>query len=358
METLPHKLYGIAAITPKALDNPPRETSFLKDIKPRKDIIIFPHAKTNDFKLHLPSKQNTSHTFQTGSGTFYNHPEPMHPPPTYRRPESFYSTSVATAPSPIPEERNLTRSRNLDSVRVNLSNSPEERSVNNKLKRQPSTTSLGDNKERNAFANLPAALEPEPVRAFDSIAMKPFVASTQSRALDSDRVPVPQTATPIVISQEVCRSVNIKSRMEGQLEHKRDMSFRSMDENQHTTTSKETEDSQDKVFESLPLTKANVSKQSDDVVLTHTPENTLDVEVRSPLTNFVTNDDVSLPVSRQDSSFHNTSMNDTSLATSTPLPTITDEQAAANNQTQVENKNDQGGNEQHNTRLELDIDLI
>ena len=355
LETLPHKLSGAATIIPKALDNPPRETSFITDRQQKRDVLIFPHAKSTDFKLTLPSKTNKPQAFPTGS--FYSHPEPTHPPPTYKRPESFYNTSIATAPSPIPEENYIIHTRNLDSVRVNLSSSPGEKSVTGKLKRQPSTTSLGD-RESSAFAKLPAALEPESNKNFD---MSTRLSESNYQESESGRVNIPHTARPIVISPDVCRSVNMKSQMKGQDDHVMDMQSTTKETCRKTDIGTEQNESQNKVFVSMPLTEANVAKQLNDIVLTNTPENTLDSIVRSPLTNIMTNDDVSLPVSRQDSDTNITNINDItqeSMACSSPLPTIRDDETQLMDGTVDDYKTIIGSNMTESRKLEIDIDLI
>ena len=361
LETLPHKLYGAAAIIPRALDNPPRETSFLKDIKPKKDIIIFPQAKSTDFKLTLPSKSNAVPSFASSRGTFHHYSEAFHPPPSNKRPESFYSTSVAT--DPILEERYTTSSRNVDNVRVNLSNSPEERPVvHNKLKRQPSTTSLGDNKDFSAYAKLPAALEPEPFKSYDNMVINSSNTIIKSIPSRAGSVNIPQTAQPIIISPEVCRSVNVRSRTEASSIESNGVVKSSnteteslqTDNTDYKTFQPEVTEGQNRVFEALPLTEANVSKQSHDVILTNTPETTLDVMAQSPFTNCQSNDDVSLPVSRQDSTVHN----DSSVDTSTPLPTIEDV-TTDNVQTVEDTTLVNGDSVSENKRLQMaDIDLI
>ena len=295
---------------------------------------MFPQAKSTDFKLTLPSKSENVPSFASSRGTIHHYPEALPPPPLNRRPESFNNTAVAR--SSASENRYTSNSRNVDSMRVNLSNSPQEKPwLHNKLKRQPSTTSLGDNKDSSAYAKLPAALEPEPIKSYDTT----LVATTSNRTIStnvqsrSSSVNIPQTAQPIIISPEVCRSVNVKSRIDttdalssletnGTTDNDNTGRNSTLNENNDVNMFQQNgNEAQNRVFESLPLTKANVSKQSQDLILQNTPENTLSVTAQSPLTNCQTNDDVSLPVSRQESVVQN----DSSVDASTPLPTIEDE---------------------------------
>ena len=362
LETLPHKLYGAATILPRALDNPPRETSFLKSIKPKKDIIIFPQAKSTDFKLTLPSKSDTVPSFASSRGTFHHYSESFHPPTSNKRPESFYNTNIAK--SPISEKPNTSSSRNVDSVTVNLSNSPQEKPwLHNKLKRQPSTTSLGDSKDSSAYAKLPAALEPEPVKSYDPTVTSSTTGISKNVQSRLSSVNIPQTAQPIIISPEVCRSVNVKSRTDASslLEINRvtnhdntgiETPLNELNEEHNPIRPKETE-SQNRVFETLPLTEANVSKQSHDIILTNTP-NTLDATAQSPFTNCQTNDDVSLPVSRQDSTIHN----DSSVDATTPLPTIVDETAGNVEATEDVDSNMEDISSENKKLQMADIDLI
>ena len=344
LETLPHAISGKAPILPRALENPPRETSIIKYMTPRKDLLIFPQAKSTDFKLSLPPQSGRAKTLSSTTGLFINRAEQNHPPPTLKKPESFYNTNIATAPSPIPEERNTTLFRNRQSVQVNPSNSPGDNSVSKQLKRQSSITSLGDN-DYSAFAKLPAALEPEPSRQYCDTSTR--FSGSSGKESDPGKVNVPLTARPIVISPETCISVNMKSQIEEQ----------SVNSNNDTSQSinLDQSESQNKVFMSLPLTEANVAKQSDDIMVINTPEGTFDSALRSPLTDMMTNDDVSLPVSRQDSISNIINATENSLVSSSPIPAVTDGQELIKNGSPIQTI---VSPIQKNQQLKLDIDLI
>ena len=344
LETLPHAMSGKAPILPRALENPPRETSIIKDMTPRRDLLIFPQAKSTDFKLSLPPQFSRAQTSSSTAGPFMNHAEQNHPPPTFKRPESFYNTNVATAPSPIPEERNTTLFRNRQSVQANPSNSPSDNSVSKQLKRQSSIISLGD-KDNSAFAKLPAALEPEPSRQYRDTSTR--FSGSSGKESDLGKVNVPHTARPIVISPETCISVNMKTQLEEQSVNNNNDRSQSINLDQS--------ESQNKVFVSLPLTEANVAKQLDDIMVINTPEGTFDSALRSPLTNMMTNDDVSLPVSRQDSDSNIINATENSLVSSSPIPAVTDGQELIKNGPNIQTS---VSPIQKNRQLELDIDLI
>ena len=337
---------GKAPVLPRALENPPRETSIIKDMTPRRDLLIFPQAKSTDFKLSLPPQFGRAKTLSSTARPFINHAEQNHPPPTSKRPESFYNTNIATAPSRIPEEMNTTLFRNRQSVQANPSNSPNDNSVSKQLKRQSSITSLGD-MENSAFAKLPAALEPEPSRQYRDTSTR--FSGSSGKESEAGKVNVPLTARPIVISPETCISVNMKSQIEEQSVNSNN------DKRQSINLDPSESESQNKVFVSLPLTEANVAKQSDDIMVINTPEGTFDSALRSPLTNMMTNDDVSLPVSRQDSDSNIINATENSLVSSSPVPAVTDSQELIKNGSNIQTS---VSPIQKNRQLELDIDLI
>ncbi|KAL4229777.1 hypothetical protein ACF0H5_010168 [Mactra antiquata] len=66
IEAMPHKLYGLSAMTPKELRGP-RETTMLEGLRPSTSLHIFPGAKDNNFKLTMANTpDNASSNLRRG----------------------------------------------------------------------------------------------------------------------------------------------------------------------------------------------------------------------------------------------------------------------------------------------------
>ena len=182
---MPHTLAGFPTISPKALENPPWETTFVNDHSNstvfKKDIIVFPHAKSSNFTLTMPSipthviEANKTRTFPYKPNIFFKQTQPSQSVVeyAYQRPETLFSRNLTTSAILIPENKNSESSRN----KTNGANYPQSYTklasipiTDGVFRRNISTTSLGDSKDNSttysAYASLPAALEPNPTRTY------------------------------------------------------------------------------------------------------------------------------------------------------------------------------------------------
>ena len=344
---MPHKLAGIPKISPKALDNPPWETVFadsttyqsISTVSKRKDVIVFPNAKSSNFTLTMPStplhiaETNKSKTFHYKPDKFY---QPNLPPyqaqvSHYKRPETFFSHNMSSTSSLAYEQSVL-----LSTLKENDTRQPQPLSVSDSItrtegtgtQRNVRTVSVGVSSQlsntSSAYANLPAALEPVPIKKhketydrFFNSEIRETSAQNKSKSLNANIGVVPLNVEPVYITQKHRNSLHIHSKRS----YQGDIIPRNLELN---TGRKDDPEMKDKTYDpakKMSNTEMNLSNtayptksisepaKKDAVSSEQTVENSeshFPVLIREGDENVsdivdLTNDDVSLPVSLDES---------------------------------------------------------
>lgn len=308
IEAMPHTLSGVSALTPRSLIGP-RETSMLEGTRPRTNLLFFPDAKQNNFKLTmattpdlyaqspaLPNKtMSVPSVRSTISGRMSRGNSVIHPIQSPIKEEDStnqFGTSVREVPAFLRSDHYI-RNRSFPEP----SNTPRATSVSETVTDQAHEHSVSNESLSHSNSHRNITLPLEGARVGSSLIMTQMDSSLNIQnetEVEHKKVSpniIPETAEPIVISPELERTLNIKSRhtssdIESNIPNT-DVaqsidSERSENTNIDTdrTSFKLTDDkpdssSQDDKLFTINQPPVNLSKHSEDVVLTHTPENEL-----------------------------------------------------------------------------------
>jgi len=259
IEAMHHTMSGLAAATPSS-GLGPRETSILEDIRPKTNLLIFPHAKSNNFKLTMltptpgisgpspaPSFKSTTTTSPRSQVGMRRSMSSAHVPspifeeeiaPSFQKSRSLRSKSGMKTPQeyirvrPFPDDdtetivppvfRNTNIQTNMSPANnmVSTIGDPDSNVIPNgeveEMELDSTLTSLRNQNNsvlskfqcKTPTLGLSTFMTPEPHVAHGNN----HLLSTDTGSNKKTRVTVPKSVKPFIITPEIERIVNMKSR--------------------------------------------------------------------------------------------------------------------------------------------------